>query len=343
METLTLPPLPLVDGCLMFDNSTIERLRCPRELEYGWLRKRSLASSKAGRNFGSCIHVGLSERYLHCGTGAVPDSQVENIHNAMNAWMQENPQPEGDFRTFDHAVRIMDAYNDNYKIEPFVILNSPMNGKPIIERSFMLPFAIFWHKTGVISEWDGTSEPENIVKANGIPIYYTGKIDLGIEDTDGIWSFDHKTAFQFGSRFTQQMKEDGGQHGYAWALGKVFGRPATGYKIDAIRVRQPLKRDEYSGVSSIDATDFMRIPYPLAPEAIEEWRKDTLELIHKILFYHARGYFPRHRWQCVGKYGPCDFIEVCGAMTQFREHILASSLFEESTWSPLNPTRKEKE
>lgn len=340
METPTFPSLPLVDGCLLLDNSTIEKLRCPRELEYGWLRKRSLASSKAGRNFGSCMHIGWAERYQRVGTLAMPADQVEHQHDAMNKWMQENPQPEGDFRTFDHACTVMAAYNRNYGTEPFRILNSPTNGKPIVERSFMLPFAIYWRETQVISEWNGSSDPATIITSKGIPIYYIGKIDLGIEDNDGIWSFDHKTAFQFGDQFITQMKEDGGQRGYAWALGQIFNRVPTGYKIDAVRVRRPTKKQEYSGVETVDATDFMRLPFPLAPEALEEWKADTLELIHKILAYHSRAYFPRHRWQCVGKYGPCDFIEVCGSMRQFREHVLNSSLFEESTWSPLNPSGK---
>lgn len=370
-----LPDLPLVDGCLMLDNSTLEKLACPRKMEYSWLRKREVSSNQAGRNFGSCLHLGWAYRYellgteevkgqvkwcLHCkGKGffseevngvGVSKSACPTCHGAFSApvnqqiedvmarWMQESPGPDGDFRTFNHACLVMKAYCDNYKMEPFHILTAPKTGKPIVECAFMLPFAIYWKETGVICEWNGQSEPEKVVTSKGIPVYYTGKIDLGIENNDGIWSHDHKSAFQFGDSFIKQMGEDGGQRGYTWALGQIFGRPANGYIIDAVRIRKPLKRNEYSDIPPVDATDFQRLPFPMAPEEIESWRFDTLELIYTALHHYHRGYFPRHRWQCVSKYGPCDFIEVCSALPKFREHILGSSLFKESTWSPLNPT-----
>lgn len=313
----TLPPLPLVDDAIILDNSTIELLKCPRLLELKWLRARVPVADKAGANFGSTIHRGLEVRYHKAGTGRVDSSARIDINQAMSEWQQEHPQPEGDFRDFEHSVKMMNAYLEQYPTESFKILNNN-EGKPIIENSFLLPFGADIH---------------------GHPLYYSGKIDLGIQDQNGLWSFDHKTAFQFGAGFDQQMNMDGGQRGYCWALGQVMATKPQGYIIDAIRVRRPTKKkgqaEEYGGASCIDATDFSRKPVWVTQDDLDEWREDVITLVTNIFDYHAKGYFPRHRWNCVNKYGACEMFEVCSCPRSQRDSILASGMFEDNTWTPL--------
>lgn len=319
-----LPPIPLVDGAYLIDNSGLEKLKCPRAFEYSELHRLSPVAERAGANFGSTIHRGLETRYLLRGTDAVDPATQMLINSAMNDWLQENPQPDMDFRNYDHACKMSEVYNKIYGKESFRILTSPATGKPIIEASFALPFGTV-HNT---------------------PIYYCGKIDLGIEDHNGIWSFDHKTAFQFGETWDKQMNMDGGQLGYCWALSQVTGRRPMGYIIDAIRVRRPSKKDEFSGAAPIDGTDFKRIPFPVTDDQLVEWREDTLELIANIFNYHASGKFPRHRWQCTNKYGACDFYDVCSTPREQRPMILNSGLFEPNKWSAglkLTETNKESE
>jgi hypothetical protein len=317
----TLPPLPFVDGALILDNSTIELLKCPRLLELKWLRSRVPVSDRAGANFGSTIHRGLEVRYKLYGTKPVNNTMRYDIDLAMNEWQQEHPQPEGDFRNYDHALKMMTAYLENYPSETFKILEH--SGKPIIENSFLLPFG---------------------VEISGHPLYYSGKIDLGIRDQNGIWSFDHKTAFQFGEAFNQQMNMDGGQLGYCWALGEVMAERPQGYIIDAIRVRRPTKKksqsEDYGMASCIDATDFFRKPVWVTDDMIEEWRQDVITLVGNIFDYHAKGYFPRHRWNCTNKYGACDMYEVCSCPRVQRDGLLAGPMFEDNTWTPLKNHKK---
>lgn len=325
-----LPPLPLMfdeklapNGALLFDNSTLENLKCPKLLEFKWLRRRELVANKAGRNFGSGMHAGWAVRYERCGANAPKTEDIMAINDAMAEWFAKSPPPEGDFRNFDHACRMMNAYIQNYPVEPFRIVNNPRTGKPLVEASFCLPFDF---------------------EIQGHPVYYTGKIDTGIEDNTGIWSFDHKTAFQFGDTFNAQMNMDGGQMGYFWALWKTLGVRPAGYVIDAVRVRKPTKRNEYTekGGAPVDATDFMRIPVAVPfDDAVEAWREDVKQLIRDIVNYHNIGHFPRHRWNCVNKFGKCDFYEVCSCPLAQQDAILyESTLFEKSTWSPLNPVNK---
>ena len=316
---MNLPPIPLVDGAFIIDNSGLEQLKCPRAFQYKELDRRVPVASRAGANFGSTVHKGLETRYLNCGNNAVDALTEIKIEAEMLAWLTENPQPEGDFRNYNHACKMLKVYNSIYKNEQFKIACTA-EGKPIIEASFCLPF-------GTIVDVS-----QNRLQSN-IPVYYAGKIDLGIIDNNGIWSFDHKTAFQFGEGFDKQMAMDGGQLGYCWALGQTLGVKPQGYIIDAIRVRRPRKQDEFGGVESIDGSDFKRVPYYVSDDMLAEWKADVLHLIQDVFNYHASGSFPRHRWNCVNKYGMCDFYDVCSTPRAQREMILQSGLFEENTWS----------
>lgn len=328
-----LPPLPLVkdnvlapNGALIFDNSTLELLRCPRLLEYKWLRKRELVANKAGRNFGSTLHNGWAERYARCLANAPKPDDVIAINESMRKWLEENPQPSEDFRNFDHACKVMMEYNANYGNEPFRVLTNPKTNKPLVEASFCLDFDF---------------------EIDGHPVYYSGKIDTGIEDSNGVWSFDHKSAFQFGDTFTKQMQRDGGQMGYFWALWQVLGARPAGYVIDAVRIRKPSrsKAAEYGGTSGapVDASDFQRIPFAVpTDQEVETWKSDVRALITLAVGFHKAGHFPEYRWQCVGKYGPCDMYECCSCPPDQRDGILYhTTLYEESTWSPLHQVNKE--
>jgi hypothetical protein len=312
-----LPALPLVPDAsgrphLIIDNSTIEKLRCPRLLEYEWLRRRVLVANKAGRNFGSTLHVGWAVRYQLRGNAAVDSGTVIAQNLAMATWLDANPQPTGDFRNLDHACRVMEAYNKTYGIEDFSILKNA-EGKPCVESSFLFPLG----------------------EVDGLLIDYCGKIDLGIERDGGLFSFDHKTTFQFGKTWERQLQMDGGQLGYCWAIGKLLGRQPAGYIIDGVRIRKPKRSDEYSDIAPIDASDFVRMPVMVYADDLDSWQANTLALVRVILTHHRNGIFPMHRWNCTNKFGECDMIEVCSCPESNRAEILASTAFEDNTWSPL--------
>lgn len=319
----TVPPLPFVDGIvpgekvLIFDNSAVEKLKCARLFEYTVLRKRALSASRDGRNFGAGLHEGWAERYRHCLNKAVTPEATIAINDAMQKYFAGSPPSPNDFRTFEHACTVMKAYNEVYQNEPWQIVGQPPQcknpGKPIIEEAFLLPFGF----------------------VQNIPIYYAGKIDLVITDNVGLWVFDHKSAFQFGESFEKQMKEDGGQMGYVWATQQIIGKKPDGYIIDAVRIRRPTKKSEYTGSPPVDASDMNRIPRFVSQSDIDEWKKDVIHLIGGAIVMHDQGYFPRCRWQCVGKYGPCDMYEVCSNPQEHREAILTGTLFEHDDWSPL--------
>ena len=313
--------IPLIDGAFLIDNSGLEKLRCPRLYQHSEVDRLSPVAAKTGANFGSTIHRGLETRYKFVGNKAVDPTTKVLIESNMHEWLEANPQPQHEFRNFNHACKVMEVYNTIYKDESFEIVKLPMNGKPIIEASFALPFG----------------------QVQNIPIIYCGKIDLGIKDHNGIWSFDHKTAFMFGESFDKQMAMDGGQLGYCWALGQTLGIKPQGYIIDAIRIRRPKVADEFSGVAPVDRTDFKRIPFYVTDDMLDEWKKDVLSHITNLFHHFDRSYFPRARWQCVTKYGPCEFFDVCSTPREQRPLILQSGMYEPNTWTAGLKTTETKE
>jgi hypothetical protein len=232
----------------------------------------------------------------------------------MRLHFDANPQPMEDFRTFDHACTVLEAYNKHYQKEPFsILLNS--QGKPIVEASFALPFGTIHDR----------------------PIYYSGKIDLGIQDNAGVWVFDTKTAFMYGEAWEASMQMDSGQLGYVWALRQVLPPSirVNGYIINGIRIRRPKKGDEYNAVAPVDASDFTRLVFHVHDDILDEWRENTCHAITEIFRYHAQDYYPMRRSQCVTKFGKCDMFDVCSVGMASRESALYSNMYEENTWTPL--------
>lgn len=304
---------PGCDTAFLMDNSGYEDWQaCPRLFQLKQIDKRVLVANRAGRNFGSAMHVGWDTRYKLCDTKTPTPEQQSTINESMFKWFKEHPQPSDDFRNYDHACKVMERYQDQYGQEQFKILRNRDN-KPLIEVSFTIPL--------------GTVQ--------NILVISTGKLDMGVEDSTGRWVLDHKTAFQFGDSFNQDMGVNGGQLGYVNALMKSTGEKVVGYIIDAVRIRRPSKAAKRIDECPIDSTDFMRIPYIVSEDNITEWREDTLEMVSSIMWHHDRGTFPRHRKACVTKYGPCDFYDLCTLPRNQREGQLKSTMYEENTWSPL--------
>lgn len=310
----TIPPLPLVGNALVLDNSTIEQLQyCPRSYLIKYLKRRVPIVPSPGRNFGSALHEGWAVRYKTFGERRVNNNS--EINDAITRYFLAHPQPENDFRNLDHALSYMLAYDNHYTEEPFKILATNDN-KPMCERSFLLPMG----------------------SLGSIEVYYSGKLDLGIEDSTGLWVIDHKTAFQFGQSFEAEMASDTGQLGYAWAFRELFGTKPNGYITNACRVRRPKKGDEYVERAPVDSTDFRRLPRTVTNEDLDELHDTVMDWARALMHYQTAQRYPRVSGKrgCVGKYGLCDFYNICQAPSDSREGLLAGPDYEDNTWSPIN-------
>ena len=350
--------LPLLDGCFLFDNSSLEQFQnCPHEYYISHIRRRILNADRAGMNFGSCCHLGEKLRYELYGNN--PCGDITPIHAAFAEHFDKHPEPVGDYRNLGMAQEWLRAYNEVYGREPFEIIKLK-DGRPFVEMSFMTPFGVISFngddKIPIINKASAFfNQPINDIafwiefqkKQGNIPIFFTGRIDLGISDQSGKWVMDAKHVFMFGKNFTAEMQASNQMRGYCWQFQKFYGELPKGYIINATRVRPPVKGAEFDSSllfrTSGKDPDFLRIPQHISQTDLDEWEQNTLHLLEELFFNYNRGVFGKHKKSCVGKYGPCQFYELCNSVEPgTREAYLMSNSFCDNNWSPLNnPKTKE--
>ncbi len=84
-------------------------------------------------------------------------------------------------------------------------------------------------------------------------------------------------------------------------------------------------------------------PFFLTPEDLDHWKQNLFAKVHSIFEYDRRGEWPENEGQCVRKFGTCDFYDVCSCAPHARRTAIESSLYEDNTWSPLNPPKNGKD
>ena len=298
-------PLLFKDGALFLDNTALEKITtCPRSAFYYLVRKREGDGKKGALNFGSGVHEGLAYRYSNAGVyndGECRQKSCEKTHEHFLL----NPQPDDEWRTADLAVRVVDKYCNENITEIFTV-NKDSIGKPVVECGFAVP----------------------IGEIDGIPIIWTGKIDVAITLEQGLWLMDHKTTSILGPTYFQQFYNAGQFIGYTWAYRQLTGQQPRGVLINAIAVRKPSKTGK--------EIEFARERIAYTNDQVNEWQNNTLNIIATFLGYCNSGYFPMHTAWCHAKYGVCPYFDVCTLPTAQREILLTSRAYKDVTWSPLN-------
>lgn len=341
-----LPPIPLTNGVFFIDNSTIELFNtCPRAVQYSKLNSRVTASNSAALTFGSAVHLALEYRYVTCANQPVDGFYNQDVAKLLASYYELNPVPVEDFRNLNWALETTKRYNDKYSLEEFSMMefNEPHACKYCIhdgneciwckgsrEQRLMveLPFAI------------------RLGEVQGTEIYYSGRIDLPVMIDGKLYVLDHKTTSVLGPTFFDDKKMSAQQKGYAWAMEQLTGHKVHGYIVNAIRAKEPPqyvtqgKESKYSGKKMSPETwwseGLQRERFLLNEGELDEWKDNLLAQVEEFFWHYSRGFFPKKTAWCVGKYGRCQYFEVCSLYPpQDREVLLNSGIFMDNTWSPL--------
>jgi hypothetical protein len=334
MTSLPIEYSDIYGNCLFISNSSLEFLdTCPRSMEYAYIYRRISTGEKAALNFGGGIHAGLAERYRSPEEHRdfVADTEVEVRQMAtMDKYFEDHPLPLGDFRQPDLAKRLVQYHNRIYKSESLRILEH--EGKPLVE----FPFAF---KLVTLPYFDARNEQSYIT------FIYNGIIDRIGEEDGQTFPVDTKTTSMMGEGFWQEQRINPQHEGYCWAWWKATGKPPAGYIVDGIRVRRPLQRDalgnsKRSTRADIEDDDFQRDKVYLGLERLMEWEENLKAKLETFLWYYSKGYFPVHKKWCVGKYGTCQYYDVCNLAQEFRVPTLLSDNFKDKV-SGLDKNEKE--
>ncbi len=361
---MTLPPLPLTDGRLLIDNSFLETFVCPRRTQYNRLSKRILSAATPALNFGTSCHKALEHRYKECLANS-PDSITESAQcSILTEFFAANPPPDGDRRDLNFAVELfITRYNRRYPSEPFSILTDDKDAA-LIELPFALPI-------GAVHISDKTLP-------SSLEIWYSGRIDLPVLWDNQVVVIDHKTTSFLGPQFFEEMKMSPQPEGYCYAFEKLTGKPVNGYCINAIRTAaKPIYVQKWEEKRKSILDDYSDLPGPsitadvadrvyssalgakerkldpakwweeayardrtfLRPGQLDDWHQNTMALVETFLWHYQRDYLPMMKKECIGKYGKCQYYEVCSLSKEQRETILNSGMFTDNNWTPLNPVK----
>ena len=332
---MSLPPLPLIDGCLFIDNSGwVESMAtCHRFLEYRSLYGRIPTGEKPSLTFGSAVHLGLEYRYKHYRNKPVDEEYYNQVSALIMNEYNEHPAPMDDWRTANWCLSLLRKYNEKYQQEDFNLLENE-KGEVMVELAFALPLYTYNGSQGTI------------------PIIYTGRIDLPVSLDGQVYVLDHKTTSMLGQTFFDGKRMSSQQRGYAWAFQQLTGQKVAGFIVNAIRTKEPPKyvtegkESSRSGKTMNPAAwwqeSFLRERYVLEENALVEWKENVIDLVEEFMWHYSRGYMPMKTEWCV-RYGLCQYYDVCRLPKADRGFMLSSGMYTENTWSPLKQPTQSKQ
>lgn len=347
---MNLPPLPLVGGCLLIDNSGFMEgiSTCSRYLEYKTIRLRIMTSEKPSLNFGSAIHLALEHRYKKYTNQPVGDQYYNELAEILTNFFNEHPFPAEDWRSLNFCMEMVKKYNERYSSEEFNLLTDK-DGNPMVEVAFSLPL----FKYVADRTYEGATlhcQGDNGKLVSVIPVIYTGKIDLPISyPSSGVWINDHKTTAAGGQPFWDEQRMSAQHRGYCWSFKELTGIEPVGYQVNMIRTKDtPMYvkanknfkitqgRDKGKSKTPEDFWNetFQREKFLLKPGELDEWKFNTIDLVEEFFWHYSRGYFPMKTKWC-SMFGRCPYYEVCSLAPEDRIPQLNSGNFVNNDWSPL--------
>lgn len=312
MKTLLTPHTSIPNHfILQIDNTSLETFAtCPRASQYLLVSRRT-THQNAALTFGSAIHEGLEAYYKNPRLSDDHRLQLALIHTLIP--FEGRSFPINEWRTADRACDTIQRYIKRYPTEPFTILDC----EAAVELPFSIPLCTM--------EFNGMV---NGVQVDTVHVYWTGKIDLAVQQDGSYWVMDHKTTSMVGPSFWDHFHLSNQTVGYVWAAQKLYNAQFAGLIVNCI-VGRPITK---SGTH----TDFERQRFYYTPEQVNEWEENVKTMVGDFLANLHRNHFPMHTTWCIGKYGKCKFHDVCSLPNDSRMAMLNSDHYADNVWSPLN-------
>lgn len=328
-------PLTIHGNCLFVDNSTLQVLgTCPRKGLYKFLAKLRPSRPRAALIFGSAMHKALETRDL--SEKPMVDSEVEEkMIDSLCEYYTNHPVDDTDYRSLAYAIDTVREYNRKYPFDSATPIHTP-DGVLAVEIPCALPVGeITVDAELLVVDPEVNGGLATMRHIDTLTIIFTGKIDRICTYNGSIYILDHKTTSMGGPTYFDEFYTSLQFKGYKWGAEQILGKPIAGVIINALVCRPPKK--DFSVNYSFD-----RQVIPINNEHLEDWKHSFLGLINTFINYHIdqphleQMAFPMNTSSCVGKYGRCDFFDVCQLPPSHRVNMLNTPLFEHDDWSPLN-------
>lgn len=295
------------NGVLRMDNSMCTSWAClMKGLMSHALKLRPTGKNTLAMDYGTCIHAGLEQLMLG-----------RSIEDAQQAFLEAANEYKID-RWLDNrrcSTRGIDTINLWYLFR--ATLMSPIR-------------ALSCEVAGEVKRMVELGVERVIHQTERAKYVWIGRIDAVVSYKGKLWILDHKTTSMLGEKFLDDKMRSSQFLGYYYILNdyikEKFGQPLAGVLINAICTgTKDIKFDLYE--------------LPFNQWQIDEWRRDTIELLQLIgtlLTDIYNGNITEvipEREICVTKYGRCPFFEVCSNVPVVRYNLLKSQ-YEAHDWNP---------
>ena len=324
------------DYILEIDYSSISDFtRCPRASENKLVFSREANRDTAATSFGRLFHECEELRLRHGYSDAVRQRQAELV---MNHFLRYSVGA-GEYRTGDRMLEVLKQYNERYKDDRWPESVLQVEGEPFVERAFKVPLctvpveARAPYQTGQIVKYEQglpwePDETEGGTFLRNIHVVFTGRIDAVLTQGEALWVIDHKTSSRGGKEFQEAFFLSSQTRGYTWAAQQLLGTPVSGLIMNAVVVR-PLTK---TGTG----TEFDRHTYHYTPDSLEEWRENMVATMTDFISCLVRGFFPQSARSFKSPCAGCDYQDNYRLPRAQRTADLASDLFRDCTWNPID-------
>lgn len=343
--TTTTPSLPLVDGAFWVSNSFLETvMTCSRASEYYKLHARVAAQPSDGLIFGQIVHKALEMHYRQQEFTTDRAEIAGKVTAMMTKAFAEHEHLNDSFRNLNWAITLYQQYAEKYEFENFELLRykEPRPCKYCCNPQQDAPSGpCLWcndtKKLSLMVEVpfvDKLFDFGDLSIDDTIPVYIHGYIDLPVLSRGKLWALDFKTSFQLGQSFFDDKRMSSQPRNYCYHLQKLVGMPVFGYLIRGIRTKDaPVwLRENSKGKKGQSVADwwnetFQEESYLLQEGELDEWRENAIALVREFMHNYEQGFFPKKTMWCAGKYGKCQYFDVCSAPAEQRQFLLSSGLY----------------
>jgi hypothetical protein len=357
-------PLPLTNGAFFVSNTFLETIqKCPTESNYYKLLARTSAAPAPAPTFGSHLHSALEMYYRLQEFNLSSDEILSRVSDLMTEEFQREPIDESDFRNLNWCMEIFQKYTKKFEFEEVQLMkyDVPTKCKYCIQGQLLTADGVnavatpcpWCNATGFsnimcevpfvfkLFDYDLTSSSSSdwADQVGGLilPVYMHGFIDLPVTLQGQLFSLDFKSTSLLGNGFWDEKKVSAQQKGYVKGAIETTGLDFKGYIVRAIRVNAPPKyvtdgtankKGEFKKISDWWDECFPEERFFVTECELEEWKLDAISHVKEFFYHYSNNYFPHRRTACSGKFGRCQYWDVCTTFPpEDRSLVLDSGLY----------------
>lgn len=315
------------------DNSARDLFtRCPREAENYLIHGRTSSANGSATGFGGLFHKLAEQRILLGWEEALPIQ-----HRLIDDYFSLNPPHPEDHRTAARMRQVLELYREKWQYDFWqsrVLRDS--NNTPFVERSFRIPLITLSVNTFLSYNADQLvidEDDRSPLRVDHIHIFWTGRIDLMLDEHPYLLNVDYKTTKMGGESFWNDFKNSGQTVGYTWAATKILQRKVHGTLIDAVTIREPLKTETKR---SLPRNEFDRRTFFYDDWMLAEWERNAINTVQDMTHCLVRAYWPQTPKSFKSPCEYCQYQKNCLLPPEQRGPELATDLYVNVTWNPLD-------